>query len=141
MIKLDKILVQKLSEIEELCEYDFSEKDDLQKLKKQRAEQKYTKEVRYQMLESYVAPHPFDFYVQKIEHSIDQAIENALDDGVTKENYQEVMTLQNKQLAMHVKIHVTTIYNEKNGYYEPSDNVWLYHFVRTRVENPIYPYH
>ena len=35
MIKLEKILEQKLSEIEELYEYDFSAKDHLQRLKKQ----------------------------------------------------------------------------------------------------------
>ena len=141
MIKLEKILERKVSEIEELYNYDFTDETRLQKLKKERAEQKYTREVRYQMLENHFGSHPFDSVMNKIDAMIDQAIDRALDDGVTKENYQEVMTLQNKQLAMHVKIHVTTIYNEKNGYYEPSDNVWLYHFVRTRVENPIYPYH
>ena len=141
MIKLEKILEQKLSEIEELYDSDFSAKDHLQRLKKQRAEQKYTKEVRYQMLESYVAPHPFDFYVQKIEQIIDQAIDNALDEGESQENYQKVNELIRKQNDMHIKIHATTVYNKKNGCYEPSENVWLYHFVRTRAENPIYPYH
>ena len=37
MIKLDKILEQKLSDIEELYDSDFSAKDHLQRLKKQRA--------------------------------------------------------------------------------------------------------
>ena len=141
MIKLEKILERKVSEIEELYNYDFTDETRLQKLKKERAEQKYTREVRYQMLENHLGSHPFDSVMNKIDAMIDQAIDRALDDGVTKENYQEVMALQDKQLAMHTKIYVTTIYNEKNGYYEPSDNVWLYHFVRTRVENPIYPYH
>ena len=50
MIKLEKILSQSVSEIEELYDSDFSAKDNLQRLKKQRAEIKYTQEVRYQML-------------------------------------------------------------------------------------------
>ena len=97
MIKLEKILEQKLSEIEELCEYDFSAKDHLQRLKKQRAEIKYTRDVRYQMLESYHEPDAIDIEVERLDQLIDQAIEDALNDINFDENNRKVSELTLKQ--------------------------------------------
>ena len=77
MIKLDKILEQKLSDIEELYDSDFSAKDHLQRLKKQRAEIKYTQEVRYQMLENYHEPDAIDAELERLDILIDQAIDDA----------------------------------------------------------------
>jgi hypothetical protein len=97
MIKLEKILEQKLSEIEELYEYDFSAKDHLQRLKKQRAEIKYTRDVRYQMLESYHEPDAIDIEVERLDKLIDQAIEDALNDINFDENNRKVSELTLKQ--------------------------------------------
>ena len=97
MIKLEKILEQKLSEIEELYEYDYSAKDHLQRLKKQRAEIKYTRDVRYQMLESYHEPDAIDIEVERLDKLIDQAIEDALNDINFDENNRKVSELTLKQ--------------------------------------------
>ena len=102
MIKLEKILEQKLSEIEELYDSDFSAKDHLQRLKKQRAEIKYTREVRYQMLESYHEPDAMDAELERLDKLIDQAIDDALNDINFDENNRKVSELivKQHQLAM-----------------------------------------
>ena len=102
MIKLEKILHQKLSEIEELYDSDFSAKDHLQRLKKQRAEIKYTRDVRYQMLESYHEPDAMDAELERLDKLIDQAIEDALNDINFDENNRKVSELivKQHQLAM-----------------------------------------
>ena len=97
MIKLEKILHQKLSEIEELYDSDFSAKDHLQRLKKQRAEIKYTRDVRYQMLESYHEPDAIDIEVERLDKLIDQAIDDALNDINFDENNRKVSELTLKQ--------------------------------------------
>jgi len=74
MIKLEKILERKVSEIEELYNYDFTDETRLQKLKKERAEQKYTREVRYQMLENHLGSHPFDSVMNKFAKSGDKYV-------------------------------------------------------------------
>ena len=102
MIKLEKILNQKLSEIEELYDSDFSAKDHLQRLKKQRAEIKYTRDVRYQMLESYHEPDSLDIELERLDKLIDQAIDDALNDIDFDENNRKVSELivKQHQLAM-----------------------------------------
>jgi hypothetical protein len=102
MIKLEKILHQKLSEIEELYDSDFSAKDHLQRLKKQRAEIKYTRDVRYQMLESYHEPDSLDIELERLDKLIDQAIDDALNDIDFDENNRKVSELivKQHQLAM-----------------------------------------
>ena len=100
MIKLEKILHQKLSEIEELYDSDFSAKDNLQRLKKQRAEIKYTREVRYQMLESYHEPDAIDIEVERLDKLIDQAIDDALNDINFDENNRKVSELTLKQYQL-----------------------------------------
>ena len=102
MIKLDKILEQKLSEIEELYDSNFSAKDNLQRLKKQRAEINYTREVRYQMLESYHEPDSLDIELERLDKLIDQAIDDALNDINFDENNRKVSELivKQHQLAM-----------------------------------------
>ena len=97
MIKLEKILNQKLSEIEELYDSDFSAKDYLQRLKKQRAEIKYTREVRYQMLESYHEPDAIEAELERLDKLIDQAIDDALNDINFDENNRKVSELTLKQ--------------------------------------------
>ena len=97
MIKLEKILHQKLSEIEELYDSDFSAKDYLQRLKKQRAEIKYTREVRYQMLESYHEPDAIEAELERLDKLIDQAIDDALNDINFDENNRKVSELTLKQ--------------------------------------------
>ena len=97
MIKREKILNQKLSEIEELYDSDFSAKDHLQRLKKQRAEIKYTREVRYQMLESYHEPDAIDIEVERLDQLIDQAIDNALNNIDFDKNNRKVSELTLKQ--------------------------------------------
>ena len=66
----------------DLEEFDcgFSAKDNLQRLKKQRAEIKYTREVRYQMLESYHEPDAMDVELERLDKLIDLAIDDALHD-------------------------------------------------------------
>ena len=97
MIKLEKILNQKLSEIEELYDSDFSVKEHLQRLKKQRAEIKYTREVRYQMLESYHEPDSIDDELERLDKLIDQAIDDALNNIDFDENNRKVSELTLKQ--------------------------------------------
>ena len=78
--------------------------------------------------------------MQNIIDLVDQAIDDALSEGVTKKNYANVMKLKRKESNLLAKINETTVYNEETGYWVPSDNVWLYHFTRTREEDIFYPY-
>ena len=78
--------------------------------------------------------------MQNIIDLVDQAIDDALSEGVTKKNYAHVMKLKRKEGNLLAKINETTIYNEETGYWVPSDNVWLYHFTRTHEEDIFYPY-
>ena len=103
MIKLEKILHQKLSEIEELYDSDFSTRDHLQRLKKQRAEIKYTRDVRYQMLESYHKPDDIDAELERLDKLIDQAIDDALNDINFDENNRKVLELTLKQHQLVTK--------------------------------------
>ena len=97
MIKLEKILSQSICEIEELYDSDFSAKDNLQRLKKQRAEIKYTQEVRYQMLKNYHKPDDIDAELKRLDKLIDQAIDDALNDINFDENNRKVSELTVKQ--------------------------------------------
>ena len=97
MIKLKSFLDQTLVDIEELYDSGFSAKDHLQRLKKQRAEIKYTQEVRYQMLESYHNPDDIDAELERLDKLIDQAIDAALNDINFDENNRKVSELIVKQ--------------------------------------------
>ena len=97
MIKLEEILSQSLNEIEKLYDSGFSAKDNLQRLKKQRAEIKYTQEVRYQMLESYQKFYNIDAELERLDKLIDQAIDDALNDINFDENNRKVSELTLKQ--------------------------------------------
>jgi len=101
MIKLETLLMQNLKDLEEF-DCGFSAKDNLQRLKKQRAELKYTLEVRYQMLESYHKPDSIDAELERLDMLIDQAIDNALHDINFDENNRKVSELivKQHQLAM-----------------------------------------
>ena len=97
MIKLKSFLDQTLVDIEELYDSGFSAKDHLQRLKKQRAEIKYTQEVRYQMLESYQKFYNIDSELERLDKLIDQAIDAALNDINFDENNRKVSELIVKQ--------------------------------------------
>ena len=101
MIKLETLLMQNLKDLEEF-DCGFSAKDNLQRLKKQRAEIKYTREVRHQMLESYHEPDAMDAELERLDKLIDQAIEDALNDINFDENNRKVSELivKQHQLAM-----------------------------------------
>ena len=96
MIKLETLLMQNLKDLEEF-DCGFSAKDNLQRLKKQRAEIKYTREVRYQMLESYHEPDATDIEVERLDKLIDHAIDDALNDINFDENNRKVSELTLKQ--------------------------------------------
>jgi hypothetical protein len=66
---------------------------------------------------------------------VDQAIDDALGEGVTKKNYDNVMSLIKEETEVLRKILDTQVYNEETGWV-PSDNVWLYHFIRARPAIP-----
>ena len=128
-------------EIEKKYNYDKDYKWELQKLKKDREDKDYRTEVRHKInKEIYVAPHPFDDAMQNIKHLVDQAIDDALSVGVIKKNYDDVMKLKTEESNLLGKIHATTVYNEETGYWVPSDNVWLYHYVRIHKGMLFYPY-
>ena len=73
--------------------------------------------------------------MQNIKRLVDQAIDDALGEGVTKKNYDNVMCLINEESSVLSKILDTTVYNKETGWV-PSDNVWLYHFIRARPAIP-----
>ena len=134
VVKLEQFLKQSLLEMEK--EYDGDYKWELQKLKRDREDQDYRIEVMHKInKEIYVAPHPFDDAMQNIKRLVDQAIDDALGEGVTKKNYDSVMSLIKEESSVLWKILDTTVYNEETGWV-PSDNVWLYHFIRARPAIP-----
>ena len=134
MVKLDQFLKQNLLEIKKTYDNDY--KWELQKLKKNREDEDYRTEVRHKInKEIYVAPHPFDDAMQNIKGAVDQVIDDALGEGVTKKNYDNVMSLMKEESSVLRKILDTTVYSEETGWV-PSDNVWLYHFIRARPAIP-----
>ena len=137
VVKLEQFLKQNLLEIKNKYNYDKDYKWELQKLKKDREDKDYRTEARHKInKEIYVAPHPFDDAMQNIKGVVDQAIDDALGEGVTKKNYDKVMSLIKEESSVLGKILDTTVYNEETGYWVPSDNVWLYHFIRARPAIP-----
>ena len=141
VVKLEQFLRQNLLEIEKKYNYDEDYKWELQKLKRDREDENYRTEARHKInKEIYVAPHPFDDAMQNIKRLVDQAIDDALSEGVIKKNYDDVMKLKTEESNLLGKIHATTVYNEETGYWVPSDNVWLYHYVRIHEGMLFYPY-
>ena len=137
VVKLEQFLRQNLLEIEKKYNYDKDYKWELQKLKRDREDQDYRIEVMQKInKEIYVAPHPFDDAMQNIKRLVDQAIDDALGEGVTKKNYDSVMSLIKEETGVLSKILDTQVYNEETGHWVPSDNVWLYHFIRARPAIP-----
>ena len=135
-VKLEQFLRQNLLEIEKKYNYDKDYKWELQKLKRDREDQDYRIEVMHKInKEINVAPHPFDDAMQNIKRLVDQAIDDALGEGVTKKNYDSVMSLIKEESSVLGKILDTTVYYEETGWV-PSDNVWLYHFIRARPAIP-----
>ena len=137
-VKLEQFLRQNLLEIEKKYIYDKDYKWELQKLKRDREDKDYRKEIYYRIkaYENHVAPHPFDDAMQNIKRLVDQAIDDALGEGVTKKNYDKVMSLIKEETTVLGKILDTQVYNEETGHWVPSDNVWLYHFIRARPAIP-----
>ena len=134
VVKLEQFLKQSLLEMEK--EYDGDYKWELQKLKKDREDKDYRREVMHKInKEIYVAPHPFDYAMQNIKHLVDQAIDDALSEGVTKKNYDNVKRLVKEETEVIGKILDTQVYNDETGWM-PSDNVWLYHFILARPAIP-----
>ncbi len=138
IVKLDQYLRQILLEIDKA--YDDDYKWELQKLKRDRDDKNYRTWIYRKKKIYHTLPHPFDYAMQNIIDLVDQAIDDALSEGVTKKNYANVMKLKRKESNLLAKINETTVYNEETGYWVPSDNVWLYHFTRTREEDIFYPY-
>ena len=134
VVKLEQYLQQNLLEIEKIFPRDY--KWEIQKLKRDREDKDYRTEARHKInKEIYVAPHPFDNAMQNIKRLVDQAIDDALGEGVTKKNYDNVMGLIKEETEVLRKILDTQVYNEETGWV-PSDNVWLYHFIRARPAIP-----
>lgn len=137
VVKLEQFLKQNLFEIKNKYNYDKDYKWELQKLKRDREDKDYRIEVTHKInKEIYVAPHPFDDAMQNAKRLVNQAIDDALGEGVTKKNYDNVMSLIKEESSVLGEILDTTIYNEETGYWVPSDNVWLYHFIRARPTIP-----
>ena len=136
VVKLEQFLRQNLLEIKNKYNYDKDYKWEIQNLKRDREDKDYRTEARHKInKENYVAPHPFDDAMQNIKRLVDQAIDDALGEGVTKKNYDNVMCLINEESSVLSKILDTTVYNKETGWV-PSDNVWLYHFIRARPAIP-----
>ena len=102
MIKLETLLMQNFQDLEEF-DFGFSAKGNLQRLKKQRAERKYTRDVRYQMLESYHEPDSLDIELERLDKLIDQAIDDALNNIDFDENNRKVSELIVKQHQLVTK--------------------------------------
>ena len=137
VVKLEQFLRENLLEIKNKYNYDKDYKWELQKLKKDREDKDYRTEVRHKInKEIYVAPHPFDDAMQNIKRLVDKAIDDALGEGVTKKNYDNVMSLIKEETEVLRKILDTQVHNEETGHWVPSDNVWLYHFIRARPAIP-----
>ena len=138
IVKLEQYLKQSILEIDKA--YDDDYKWQLQKLKRDRDDKNYRKKIYRKMKVYFTTLHPFDYAMQKLIDIVDQAIDDALSEGVTKQNYTIMMKLKREEANLLAKINETTVYNEETGYWVPSDNVWLYHFTRTREEDIFYPY-
>ena len=140
MVKLEQFLKQNLLEIEKIFPRDY--KWEIQKLKRDREDKDYRKEIYYRIkaYENHVTPHPFDCAMQNIKGEVDQAIDDALGARVTKKNYDKVMNLISKESNLLSKILATEVYIEETGDWVPSDNVWLYHYVRIHKGILYYPY-
>ena len=137
-VKLEQFLRQNLLEIEKKYIYAKEYKWELQKLKRDREDKDYRKEIYYRIkaYENHVVSHPFDDAMQNIKRLVDQAIDDALSEGVTKKNYDSVMSLIKEETEVLRKILDTQVYNEETGHWVPSDNVWLHHFIRARPAIP-----
>ena len=133
VVKLEQYLKQSILEIDKA--YDDDYKWQLQKLKRDRDDKNYRKEIYRKMKVYFTTPHPFDYAMQKLIDIVDQAIDDALSEGVTKKNYANVMKLKREEANLLAKINETTVYNEETGYWVPSDNVWLYHYKRNYKED------
>ena len=133
IVKLDQYLRQILLEIDKA--YDDDYKWQLQKLKRDRDDKNYRTNIYRKMKVYFTTPHPFDYAMQKQIDIVDQAIDDALSEGVIKKNYANVMKLKRKEGNLLAKINETTVYNEETGYWVPSDNVWLYHYKRNYKED------
>ena len=135
VVKLERFLKQNLLEIEKIFPRDY--KWEIQKLKRDREDKEYRKEIYYRIkaYENHVTPHPFDCAMQNIKGEVNQAIDDALGARVTKKNYDDVMRLIREEVEVLRKILDTQVYNEETGWV-PSDNVWLYHFIRARPAIP-----
>ena len=138
VVKLDQFLRQNLLEIEKAYDNDY--KWEIQKLKRDREDRDYRIGIIHKMKESYIAAHPFDYDMRNIKRQVDQAIDDALGEGVTEKNYDDVLKLKTEESNLLGKIHATTVYNEETGYWVPSDNVWLYDYVRIHKGMLFYPY-
>ena len=134
-VKLEQFLKQNLLEIKKTYDNDY--KWEIQKLKRDREDKDYRKEIycRIKAYENHVTPHPFDYAMQNIKLLVDQAIDDALGARVTKKNYDDVMRLIREEVEVLRKILDTQVYNEESSWV-PSDNVWLYHFIRARPAIP-----
>ena len=135
-VKLEQFLKQNLLEIEKT--YDGDYKWELQTLKRDRDDKDYRKKLMHKVKEYHITPHPFDHAMKKIKYLVDQAIDDALSEGVTKKNYTNVMQLIRQETNLIGKINDTTVYNEETGYWIPSDNVWLYYFLISSKEDSIF---
>ena len=140
MVKLEQLLKQNLLEIEKKFSIDY--RWEIQKLKRDREDKNYRKDIyhRIKAYENHVALHPFDDAMQNIKRLVDQAIDDALGEGITKKNYDKVMNLISKERNLLSKILATEVYIEETGDWVPSDNVWLYHYVRIYEDNIYYPF-
>ena len=133
IVKLEQFLKQSLLEIDKA--YDDDYKWQLQKLKRDRDDKNYRTKIYRKMKVYFTTPHPFDYAMQKQIDIVDQAIDDALSEGVTKQNYTIMMKLKREEANLLAKINETTVYNEETGYWVPSDNVWLYHYKRNYKED------
>jgi hypothetical protein len=133
VIKLEQFIKQNLLEIEKTYDGDYTW--ELQKLKRDRDDKNYRTNIYRKKKIYHTLPHPFDYAMQKQIDIVDQAIDDALSEGVTKKNYAHVMKLKRKETNILAKINETTVYNEETGYWVPSDNVWLYHYKRNYKED------
>jgi len=136
VVKLEHFLQQNLLEIKKTYDNDY--KWEIQKLKRDREDKDYRKEIYYRIkaYENHVTPHPFDCAMQNIKYLVDQTIDDALCEGVTEKNYDNVMGLIDEETEVLRKILDTQVYNEETGYWVPSNNMWLYHFIRARPAIP-----
>ena len=102
IVKLDQYLRQILLEIDKA--YDDDYKWELQKLKRDRDDKNYRTWIYRKKKIYHTLPHPFDHAMQNIIDLVDQAIDEALSEGVTKKNYANVMKLKRKEVIFWLKL-------------------------------------